>query len=77
MFDYFHHSRLLPEKQEIKMCEGTYTFAHFYNFYKPSNPAAVKSLPLRLAKSRAAPGCSHAQRLRALVMREVSKIFDF
>ena len=35
--------------------------------------AAAPCLPLRLAKSRPSGGCSHAQRLRALVMREVPR----
>jgi len=35
--------------------------------------AGAPCLPLRLAKSRPSGGCSHAQRLRALVMREVPR----
>ena len=35
--------------------------------------AVAPCLPLRLAKSRPSGGCSHAQRLRALVTREVPR----
>ena len=45
MFDCFYHNTAKTERQACKMCEGSYTFAHFYNFYNPLQPRRSEKPP--------------------------------